>query len=87
MKNAFRFNSISVDVASDGFYTDTHTVSSTLAERLQSDLGACGDDLRNIYFCLGCFVSELDDVTEQTVAYFLTHYVPSVFGVALKYLQ
>lgn len=33
-----------------------------------------------------CFLSELDDVTEET-AYFLTTYVSSVFKVALKYLQ
>lgn len=36
-------------IASDGFYIDAHTVSFTLAGRLQSDLGACGDDLRSFY--------------------------------------
>lgn len=68
-KFAFKCNCINWDIASDGFWTDTHTVSSTSTGWLQSDLGACGDDLRNIYLYLDCFQFELNDVTEKTVAF------------------
>lgn len=69
-------------------YTHAHTLSPLhWLDDFSQILVLGGDDLRNIYLYPDCFLSELDDVTVETVAYVLTHYVSSVFRVTFRYLQ
>lgn len=65
--------------------SDAHTVSSTLAERLQSDLGACGDDMGNIYFYLDCFLSGM--ILQMFLFLFFAYCISSAVRITLTYLQ
>ncbi len=87
----FKFNCITVVMASDGFYTDTHRQTHTHTHCL-----LCIGWMTSVRsWCLGRWLEEhlfepgLFSIwaDEETVPYSSTNYVSSLFRVTLKYLQ